>query len=183
MSAKSNLERGLTKEVKQMPEPFTGLKIGHRGSLDVGRPSLAAEVVLGKTASQLHCCRAQKAAKETPPPLKKQIGPPSNSPHLPRAGGGRRRRTAQRRTLAEEATAHARAAGPVAQVLSTLALHRVDRRRRTYEASSSLPPRPARRKTEVPPSRIRRNKHSKLLKGGTISRTNTTRLSVGGPPG
>jgi hypothetical protein len=63
MSAGANLERGLKKEVKQMSEPLTGLKIGHIGALDVGRPSPAAEVVLEKTTSQLHWCRAQKAAK------------------------------------------------------------------------------------------------------------------------
>jgi hypothetical protein len=37
MSAEADLRRGLTKEVEQTPEPFTGLKIGHRGALDVGR--------------------------------------------------------------------------------------------------------------------------------------------------
>jgi hypothetical protein len=109
MSTEADLERELTKEVKQMPEPFTGLKIVHRGALDVGRPSPVAEVVLKKTASQLHYCRVHKAAKETPPVPKKQIGPPSNSLHLPQAGGGRRRRMARRRTLTEETTAHARA--------------------------------------------------------------------------
>jgi hypothetical protein len=94
-----------------MSEPFTGLKIGHKGALDVGRPSPIAEVVLKKTASQLRCRRAQKAAKETPPMPKKQVGLPSNSPHLPRVGGDRHRRTARRRTLTEEATMHAPAAG------------------------------------------------------------------------
>jgi hypothetical protein len=63
MSAKADLERGLTKEVKQMSEPLTGLKIDHRGSLDVGQPSPAAEVVLKKTASQLHCCRGIESCK------------------------------------------------------------------------------------------------------------------------
>jgi hypothetical protein len=29
MSAEADLKRGLTKEFKQTPEPFTGLKIGH----------------------------------------------------------------------------------------------------------------------------------------------------------
>jgi hypothetical protein len=37
MSVEADLERGLTKEVKLMPQPFAGLKIGHRGALDVGR--------------------------------------------------------------------------------------------------------------------------------------------------
>jgi hypothetical protein len=67
----TDLERGLTKKVKQMSEPFTGLKIGHMGALDAGRPSPANKVVLKKTASQLHSYRAQKSAKETPPGSKK----------------------------------------------------------------------------------------------------------------
>jgi hypothetical protein len=62
-----------------MLEPFTGLKIGPGGALDVGRPSVAAEVMLKKHASQFHCGRAHKAAKKTPPAPKKEDSPPSDS--------------------------------------------------------------------------------------------------------
>jgi hypothetical protein len=101
MSMEEDLKRGLTKEVEHTPEPFTDLKKGHGGALDVGRPSPAAEVTLEQHASQLHAAGRIKLQRKSPPTPKKLDGLPSDSPHLPRAGGDRRIRPARRRTLAQ----------------------------------------------------------------------------------
>jgi hypothetical protein len=50
MNAVADLEEGLTMEVA-LPEPFTGLRIGPRRTLDAERLSPAVELVLKEGAS------------------------------------------------------------------------------------------------------------------------------------
>jgi hypothetical protein len=93
MNVVADLEEGLTMEVA-LPEPFNGLRIGLRRTLDDGWLSPAIEDVPENHASELQNCWMRVAVEDPPSTPRKQNGPPSNSPHLPWARGGRRRRKA-----------------------------------------------------------------------------------------
>jgi hypothetical protein len=95
LNAEADLKKGLTMEVA-LSGPFAGLWIDPRRTLDAGRLSPAVEVELEEEDFQLQSCWTEDAKGGAKPTPAEKIGPPSNSPHLPRAGGDRRRRRARR---------------------------------------------------------------------------------------
>jgi hypothetical protein len=143
-----------------MPEPFTSLKIGHRGALDVGQPSPAAEVALKKTASQnstaagrkrlqkklRRCRRSKSACRQTHRTCHGQDevgveerlgGEPSQKKRLCTHEQHDHRREHQRRSPYTEP----------------------DQAEEQLELPLPPPPRPARRKTKASLNRVRWHRH------------------------
>jgi hypothetical protein len=79
-----------------LPETLTGLQIDPRRILDAWRRWPADEVELGEDDFQNQSSWTKDAESGATQEPTKTSGPPSNSPHQPRAGGGRQRERARR---------------------------------------------------------------------------------------
>jgi hypothetical protein len=75
---------------------LTGLKIGPRKTLDAGQLLPGAERVLEEGFFHLQHYWTEEAGEAASPSLTQKTSPPSDSPHLPRAGGGKLRRRRRR---------------------------------------------------------------------------------------
>jgi hypothetical protein len=94
LNAVVELEEGLTMEVA-LPKPFISLRIAPRRTLDAEQLTPTVELVLEEGGFQLQNCWTKDAEDGASPTTTEKNNPPSNSPHLPRAGGDMQRRRAR----------------------------------------------------------------------------------------
>jgi hypothetical protein len=94
LNAVAELKEGLTMEVA-LPKPFISLRIAPRRTLDAEQLTPTVELVLEEGGFQLQNCWTKDAEDGASPTTTEKNNPPSNSPHLPRAGGDMQRRRAR----------------------------------------------------------------------------------------
>jgi hypothetical protein len=95
LSAEACLRKGLTLEVKKMPEFIADACSGHELATKDRRQLPAAERVLKQKVFHLLDCRTVQSQRVALPQASLSSNLPSNSQHLPRAGGGKQRRLAR----------------------------------------------------------------------------------------